>query len=353
MERIKTKILAMVCIALFLPALIPSTIPSAKASGTTAYLAVAVYNVSNDPGDVWGESVTYNLAKAIEQTPKFTVNGKSYKFYIKKYVTYNDIVNGELSEGYKLFAAPGDSDYYDDQIAHGLPSSYSNRKFRNNIKNFIENGGGYIGTCGGATFACWAHRDKEWWSTPYPEYHLQMVDAYANNCQETGVIPQGEEMEYAEKGCLSGYPGYEHGIPLTSHIKDTNLAYQVLGTRNVNKNLRYWGGPGFHEVDDADTLATYAEEPSQNNDKKIHDSNGNVIETDIDNMASILATTYPYNTGGRVVIFGQHPELHSWSGGHVEENSAYTKYQWVGGTETSASWDLIQNAAKWIVSKWL
>ncbi|MHC1605417.1 MAG: hypothetical protein ACXQTP_05565 [Candidatus Methanofastidiosia archaeon] len=70
-------------------------------------------------------------------------------------------------------------------------------------------------------------------------------------------------------------------------------------------------------------------------------------------MASILATTYPYNTGGRVVIFGQHPELHSWSGGHVEENSAYTKYQWVGGTETSASWDLIQNAAKWIVSKWL
>ncbi|RLF60732.1 MAG: hypothetical protein DRN16_04450 [Thermoplasmata archaeon] len=72
MERIKTKILAMVCIALFLPALIPSTIPSAKASGTTAYLAVAVYNVSNDPGDVWGESVTYNLAKAIEQTPKFT-----------------------------------------------------------------------------------------------------------------------------------------------------------------------------------------------------------------------------------------------------------------------------------------
>lgn len=330
------------------------SIPTVNAT-SPIYLAVAVYNVTDTgEGDVWSESVTYNIAKAIEQTPMFTVDGKTYKLWIKKYVTYNDIRGGELSNGYKLLAAPGDDDYYDDQTAIGGPWHWKNKQFRNNIKNFVENGGGYIGTCGGATFACWAHRDKEWWSTPYPEYHLQMVDAYANNCQETGVVPQGEEMEYAEKGCLSGYPSYEHGIPLTSHIEDTNLAYQVLGTRNVNKNLRFWGGPGFHDIDNADTLATYAEEPSQNNDKKIHDSNGNVIETDIDNMASLLATTYPYDSGGRIVIFGQHPELHSWSGGHVEENGpAYTKYQWAGGTETSASWSLIQNAAKWIVSKWL
>ncbi|MEA2053897.1 MAG: hypothetical protein U9O96_02090 [Candidatus Thermoplasmatota archaeon] len=69
MERIKTKILVMLCIALFLPI----AIPPAKAA-SPVYLAVAVYNVSDDEGDYWPESVTYNLAKAIEQTPMFTVN---------------------------------------------------------------------------------------------------------------------------------------------------------------------------------------------------------------------------------------------------------------------------------------
>ena len=141
----------------------------------TTPIYVAVYNVSQlekdryIPGGVynWANSVTYGMIAALNNK-EFTLNGKTYQFKTT-IVDYNKIVNGILNERldngelkYKLFVAPGDYDYILDQLSLGLSSPVTENKyirdmmahpstastFRQNIRKFVANGGGYIGSVG-------------------------------------------------------------------------------------------------------------------------------------------------------------------------------------------------------------
>lgn len=91
---------------------------------TVITIKVAIYNVSQLEGEYadekgsekWENTVTYGMVAALQGT--WTYNGQEYKFDYTL-VKYQDIVDGTLNNGdYKLFIAPGDYEYIQDQWDH-------------------------------------------------------------------------------------------------------------------------------------------------------------------------------------------------------------------------------------------
>ena len=361
---------------------------SGTSGSTTGPICVyaAVYNVSELEKDRpilggvynWRNSVTYGMIAALDGK-EFTLNGKTYQFKTT-IVDYHKIVNGILDEKldngelkYKLFVAPGDYDYLLDQIFLGLNSPVTDNKyirdmmanpltastFRQNIKNFVANGGGYVGTCGGASFACKSRAFGPGLKYTTPgTYLLGMVDA-------TATSRALHEDQYASKGeyNVNNYAAGDWedwgGIPVpTQFVGGSNIFPDIdkyIDT-SYGSSIRYWGGSAFvHPGPSVNVIAKYNKEPGNDSSLQLHRFGSNeVISTTLLHNPAIVSTTYG---NGRVIIFGNHPELKSWKygTGHVVEDSLHTKYLYASNTngeKFEPKFDtrgIILDSAKWAV----
>lgn len=355
MAKMKLSKMAVFVAVLMLLTIFPASVTHSGQGGhepDIEIVNVAVYNVSElekdtgneDDAENWGDTVTYGMIASIDGKI-WEKDGKTYKF-ATHIVEFEDIVDGILSNGnYKLFVAPGDSDYFEDQLNH--PSLAET--FRENIKNFVDDGGGYIGTCSGALFACesWElsgaslasdgpYEEPEWWGDP--SLSLGIVDA-----------------TLCSRWCHENVYGHRHiiddsdfgGIPLRSYIYDEEPLKDFAG----RKSLRYWGGGYFKDPGQSVTeLAYYWDDADEHESTQLHKFGiwTPVVETDLWRNASILKTTYG---NGRVIIFAQHPELltWNWNSGITDENLLHTKYIYDAGTPTVNYRGIIADSAIWAV----
>jgi len=206
-------------------------------------IKVAIYNVSELEKDLhgkymdkhgsekWNNTGTYGMKKALLGYT-FTINETTYKFE-PHILEAKNISNGALQTGnYKILLAPGDDDYFHDV------SNYPN--LRSKIVKFVENGGGYIGTCGGAEFACKGIRPSNA-ETNSGLITLGIVNAYAYTARlghsqyfyksimnDSGSVDEGNGSGVSDWG----------GIPMVNIIKNAAGPFEDY---NVNEEitLRY------------------------------------------------------------------------------------------------------------------
>ncbi|KAA0000073.1 MAG: hypothetical protein FE047_02570 [Thermoplasmata archaeon] len=272
--------------------------------------------------------------------------------WIKKGVKYvisaeiigrEDVKKGKLNS-YDVFVIPGSARPYTDAM---------NKKWREEVIKFVENGGGYIGICGGANLASVGF--DEGGNKALNPFLLKIANVYVND-------EQYEEWQYLWKS------NWRHGgPPIKLSILHTNNPI-FEGFYGEQRSIRYWGGPGMYEAKEENEkfgeiipLAIYAEEPMEVAPLHYWRWDGKWIPyrnvtTDIKGQYAIVATTYGK---GRIVLFGPHPERETFFDGHIEEFpvrpefSPFTWfiYNWVSDNKSTISynWWILRRSIAWTV----
>ncbi len=227
-------------------------------------------------------------------------------------------------------------------------------RWRNNVRDFVAGGGGYLGICGGANEASMGMKHPS--SLPdrvITAGSLGIANVYVNDGQR-------QEWQYLYKS--SGLGG---GVPVACELSGHPI---IAASPSNPRVIRYEGGPGMYPAGGDDPLlgevvplATYAEEVSEKAPIHFWEKTGGEwrqtgpVVTDVEGQYAAVASTYG---DGRVALFGPHPEERTTVGGHVEEypgRSKYTLfmesylYEWVGGIETNwtYNWWMLRRAAAW------
>lgn len=204
-----------------------------------------------------------------------------YEMNVRR-ISFKDIINGSLKNYDVLIIGASGRQYF-----HGLIP-----KWREEVKEFIEDGGGYVGICGGANIMTKGYeKPKYLMDFIINKASLKIIDAYIND-------EQNEEWQYLWKEGVAGEPP-RGNIP----IKNSLLPHPIFGGIR-ERYITYGGGPGLYNMEKAKGIAIYEEEPM--NVAPIHYFPCKLIKTDIKGYYSAAETTYG---NGRVIIFGMHPEI--------------------------------------------
>ncbi len=280
------------------------------------------------------ESGMETIKKKIIDGYKWKINGNRYEFsakYIKKWATMFCL------KPQKFYAVimPGANTYW--TLRKGSP--IFSPRWRNAVRNFVKNGGGYVGICGGATIACLGRKTRDGRGYHVAEF-LKISNSWANQ-----VFYRQDQ--YDIRNPVTG------GIPLDIKIeKSGNPIFDPFYFEHSeeNRSMRYWGGPAFIEGNDKNlprpnVLGRFAEEPMKK--APLHwFATDILVKTDMKDLAAILATNYG---NGKVILFGTHPEASTWYNGHIEENLFSLTYKWIGEkTPENYNWWMLRRAVAWV-----
>jgi len=330
---------AMMCVAIFVLLLagMPAFgITCCRENQDFVEIRVAVY-----------DSVLKNISREAKDAVEYSWedNGTKYEI-VTSVINKSDLVRKHvLTEGnFDVLLMPGSGRPYFD--AYDL-------RWRKEVKKFVEDGGGYVGICGGANLASMGFNEKLSINNVLGMSTLGIANVYVND-------QQGEEWQYLWKS------NWKYGLPpINVYIPDSGNP--ITGNfYDSYRNIRYGGGPGMYpagvkndKCGDIVPLAIYAEEPMEA--APIHrwkwDGGGwkiaANITTDIKGEYAAIATTYG---NGRVVLFGPHPEKKTFFGGHIEEfpvrkNTRFTWfiYNWSDGISSNRdyNWWMLQRSVAW------
>ncbi len=199
------------------------------------------------------------------------------------------INNTKLLDNFKAIYFPGgDADDYVAELTKGGID---------NIRNFVNSGGGYIGICAGAEFAS----DVLIWNGVSIEYPLKLFHGQA-------IGPYDE---------IARYPVYD-------------MTMVTLNSENIiNKNepaersVLYFGGTSFHPYDNSsiNIIATYNE---------------------LNNLPAAINFNYG---NGKVVLIGPHPE--------IDEESDRDNSSEISGLTDGADgsdWPWLSSVIDWILN---
>lgn len=263
------------------------------------------------------------FAEEVKEAIEYSWTSGNTKYRIDvDIISKRDIINGKL-RNYDALVIPGAARPYFDAY---------NKKWREEVMSFIENGGGYVGICGGANLVSMGFNEKFSSNSILNASVLKIVNVYVNDEQD-------EEWQYLWKS------NWRHGGPPIKIYILKNEVPIFKGFYNSYRSIRYWGGPGMYDAGFNDEklgkvipLAVYAEEPMEvaplhfwkyENGEWIPYKN---VTTDIKNQYAAIASIYGK---GKIVLFGPHPERNTFFDGHVEEfpvrNSRLTWFIYIIG----------------------
>ena len=284
------------------------------------------------------------FAEEVKEAIEYSWTSGNTKYRIDvDIISKRDIINGKL-RNYDALVIPGAARPYFDAY---------NKKWREEVMSFIENGGGYVGICGGANLVSMGFNEKFSPNSILNASVLKIVNVYVNDEQD-------EEWQYLWKS------NWRHGGPPIKIYILKNEVPIFKGFYNSYRSIRYWGGPGMYDAGFNDEklgkvipLAIYAEETMEvaplhfwkyENGEWIPYKN---VTTDIKNQYAAIASIYGK---GKIVLFGPHPERNTFFDGHVEEfpvrNGRLTWfiYNWVSNnaSELSYNWWILRRSIAWI-----
>ncbi|MEA2054968.1 MAG: hypothetical protein U9O96_07700 [Candidatus Thermoplasmatota archaeon] len=318
--------------------LIPSFQISESRTQKTVYKNIAVYPSIIPAIKVLEYSLQYG----------WTIDGIHYQFNVSELSRREAMGKGIKplnTENYDVLAIGASARQY----IHGIDT-----RWKENVRKFVADGGGYVGICGGANEASQG--------MPNPSTLIdRIIDAGALGIANVYINDdQDEEWQYLYK--TSGMSG---GVPIACNFSNHPI---VSVSPNNPRLIRYEGGPSMYLADKIDPLlgdviplATYAEEISEKAPIHFWKKVGGgwqieaPISTDVKGQYAAIATTYG---NGRVALFGPHPEEPASIGGHVEEFLGRSKYalfkedylyRWADGQsmDWSYNWWMLRRAAAW------
>ncbi len=130
----------------------------------------------------WGSGKHY--FKEILDTYHWKKNNKKFVFNAE-FIYDTDVLNGKLTKkNYDVILAPGGGVGDGQAIMKGFTLLKSVRKWKQYIQNFIQDGGGYIGICGGTALLTGLKIDKKKYETfterqyQKSSLHISCVDSY-------------------------------------------------------------------------------------------------------------------------------------------------------------------------------
>jgi glutamine amidotransferase-like uncharacterized protein len=306
--------MVLIAASLIIVSVLPVPVLSEQSHSNERVIRVALY-------DCWGINNRY-LQSILDYT---WTNDKSYRFDVT--VIDRDDVIGTGDQPLK-------KDRFDALIIGASAESYLvdglNATWREKIRRFIADGGGYLGICGGANAASLGfEHPRNLFQRRVNQGVLGIADVYIRD-SFLG------EWQYLLKFGFDAY-GWDHdGVSTPSYISvNTSVAKHpenviFSGYEKTFRYITYAGGPGMYSANASDDLLgivtpllTYAEEPM--NTKPIHYWMPGVggwkiaanVTTDILDTFAAIATIF--NQSGRVVLYGPHPENRVVVDGYIHE----------------------------------
>lgn len=248
-------------------------------------------------------------------------------------IGWRAIIDGSLEDYHVLVIGASGRQYF-----HSLIPAW-----RRAVTDFIENGGGYLGICGGANLVSRGiERPRALFDLFINAASLDIVDVYLND-------DQSGEWQYLWKDT-----GEDH-IPLLTGVDRANPVFQAYGSDT--RYIVYGGGPGMYPTDGAahvTSMATYLEEPMDIAPLHYYTWRGtvkSVVATDIRGQWAGVEATYG---DGTLLLFGHHPEIPPMRNGSIHEFFGTTiygipryVYAWQGGNQLPLdyNWWIIRRSA--------
>ena len=192
---------------------------------------------------------------------QWMVDDKKYRFSTT-YIYDRDIIEGKLKVSeYKVLLVPGGGVGDGESIVKGFTFLPSVKKWKKQIKRYIESGGSYVGICGGTALLTGLNTGRDKKPTTFLErlyaksgIDVTSVDSYYEHLAFPLFYPF--QKKYPEYIGATGYvfsfaPGitidgtYIHtgGIPVDFRISKDNPIFRDYKSDTIR--MRWWGGPGL------------------------------------------------------------------------------------------------------------
>jgi hypothetical protein len=237
-------------------------------------------------------------------------------------------------------------------------------RMEENIKEFLSNGGGYLSSCAGTTFA------SQGYEKPRRYYEKRINKCVLNIANVNLNLGLWEESQYIFK-CSSFINASQGLVPIEKRVvrNNSNPIFSEYSLDTIN--MSYGGGPGLIPANAGDPnlgeitpLLVINEELMET--KPIHRwrkmligwKKAKTVKTDIYGQYGGIATTYGE---GRVVLFTAHAEIPLVVNGSIDEfvgrNTGYgfrrspfkVVFTWIGTPiNMSHNWWIHRRAAAWI-----
>jgi len=311
------------------------------------------------------------------------VNNKKFKFNTE-YIYDKDILNGKLNiDNYDVLLVPGGGVGDGEAIVKGFNKLKKVKNWKKQIKNFIKDGGGYVGICGGTalmTELITKNNDNKNFieklydkssigvssiKSYYKELSLPIFNLNQNNPEKIGAMSY--VFSFSPGKTDNGNYIHSGGVPIDFEINKNNPIFSDYP--KDKEKIRWWGGPALIVPKSSNKyiniLAKYPENDISKNEstrilawkykggllgliiglykalkllkkEKISLKNlfiysfflaGNwektnvPIDLDYGSKASITSEIYPNKNKGRIILCTSHPEYMIWNDGRIIESS--------------------------------
>ena len=312
----------------------------------------------------------------------WNIKNISYRFSTRN-IFDKDIVQGKLNiTDFDVLLVPGGEVGDGESIMKGFTFLPKVRKWKNNISNFIKDGGGYIGICGGTALITDLKTENKkprtFLERQYDKSSLGVscVSSYyktfafpifypfqKNHPEKIGAIAY--VFSFAPGETVDGKRIHTGGVPLDFQISKNHPIFSNLD--HDIERIRWWGGPALIVPEkpdrDVNILAKYpAKDLSENKSIKIHawkytggirglliglfmaskfikrekeslknllnftfyfagdwKKSDKLIELNYSNKTCMTAEIFPNENKGRIFLCAAHPEYMIWWGGYIEE----------------------------------
>jgi len=311
----------------------------------------------------------------------------NFTYQIKTtYITDKGIINGLLKpDRYDVLLVPGGGVGDGEAVAKGFTFLPRVNKWKKHIQRYIQQGGSYIGICGGAALCTPLQTGSGKHETLMEKlYHksaigISKVTSYykdlalpifclnqRNNPEKIGAM--GYIFSFAPGKTEDDKNIHTGGVPIDFSINKKHPIFQGLDDDEVR--IRWWGGPALLLPEKSDrTIDVIASYPttdlSENKDTTIYawkyigglrgllkgvfssfkfikdehlplkylllyafflsgdwQKTDHKIKLDHQHKASITAEIYPNDCKGRIILCTSHPEYMIWWNGRIHENNA-------------------------------
>jgi hypothetical protein len=320
----------------------------------------------------------------ILQNYSWVIEDKTYSI-ITQYIFDKDILQGRLTtKDFDVFLVPGGGVGDGHAITNELHFLKSARKWKKNIAAFIQDGGGYIGICGGtALITDLKTAEKKPRTFLEKQYHksalgVTCVSSYYKSLAFPLFYPFQKNhpenigatayvFSFAPGKTVDGAWIHAGGAPLDFQLCKTHPIFSDV--QQDTERIRWWGGPALivpeHPDREVHILAKYPTQDISDNTKvRIHawkyvgglhglffaffkaaryikkendtlknlflytyylagdwEVTDKIIELDYSNRPCITAEIYPNEKKGRILLCTAHPEYMVWWNGHITERT--------------------------------
>lgn len=349
-----------------------------KNSDKTIVIPVAI--LADEPLG-WGSGKHY--FPAILNNYTWKKNEITYAFKTD-YVRDCDILAGNIRpQKYKVLLAPGGGVGDGHAVMKSFSFSRKVRRWKKQINTFIEQGGGYVGICGGTALFTGLSTGKHPRFQSFLEraYHkssfnISKVNSFYRHLAFPLLYPfqytrpdhvgaTAYVFSFAPATTNSNLRIHSGGVPLDFKIDNSHPIFSDFKSKSLR--MRWWGGPALDIKNNSNGLvepvAWYPEKDFslekstmirawrytggimgllngflkaafflKRQKQSLHDlimyayffagdweKSDRIIDLDFANKPAITTETFPHGQQGRIVLCTAHPEYMVWWDGHIEE----------------------------------